>query len=410
MVAASTLISGCNATVSPAASLRRLPIFGGPLKIGVLLPRSTIYPALGQNILAGMRLYSDQAAARPLDLIVEQVGAGQRDAYWGALKLLERDQVDLLAGVISPGRAAGLHDLLRERRTILTVADAGANAPRQSESSPDIIYSSLDYWRASHAMGRWAAGSLGHRAVVVASFYDSGYDTIYAFRLGFEGAGGRVAETFVSHRPTDPDDHLPSLMARVAAARPDFVYAISSGAETGALLRAYTDSGLAGRIPLAGASFTLAEQAVHAPVRELPAMPMVLPWASNLGHAENQAFAAAYQSATGRPADALALLGYDTARLIDTAVVAAGGDARDTARLQRALGEVAFIGPRGAVAIDPRTRSLVGPLYLGLARQDGASARHVALEPIPGPSEQDRWIAALRASTKTGWTNSYLCV
>jgi branched-chain amino acid transport system substrate-binding protein len=363
---------------------------------------------MGQNLLAGMRLYADQAAQRPLRLIVEEVGLGPRDAYSGARKLLEQNQVDLLAGVVNPGPAAGLHDLLQEHRTILTIADVGANIPRQIETHPHIFTSSLGYWQASHAMGSWAAQNLGRRAAVVTSFYDSGYDTVYAFRLGFEAAGGQIAETFVSHRPTDPNDHLPALMAQIAAARPDFIYAITSGRDADAFLRADAGSSLAGRIPLAGAGFTLAEQAARVP--GLPNMPMALPWAHNLSHAENQAFTTAYQSAIGRPADALALLGYDTAQLIDTAVAAAAGDARDTSRLQQALSQARFISPRGAVAIDPQTGSLAGPLYLGVARQNGDGVRHVALEAIATPSEHDQQIAALRTSTKSGWINAYLCV
>ncbi|MFL5806981.1 MAG: ABC transporter substrate-binding protein [Roseiflexaceae bacterium] len=409
IAAAATLLPSSDTTRPISASLTRSVASGAPLTIGVLLPRSASHPAVGQNVLAGMRLYADQAAGRSLRLVAEEIGVGQRDAYWGARKLLEQDHVDLLAGVVNPGPAAGLHDLLHEHRAILTIADVGANVPRQIETHPQIFTSSLGYWQASHAMGSWAAQNLGRRAAVVTSFYDSGYDTIYAFRLGFESAGGQIAETFVSHRPLDSGDHMPALMAQIKAAQPDFVYAISSGREADAFLRAYADSGLAGRIPLAGASFTLAEQAARAPGRSLPDMPMVLPWAHNLGHAENQAFTTNYQSVIGRPADALALLGYDTAQLIDTAVAAAG-DVRDTRRLQQALGQVAFVSPRGAVAIDPRTGSLAGPLYLGVAQQNGAGVRHVALEPISAPSEHDQQIAALRTSTKSGWINAYLCV
>jgi branched-chain amino acid transport system substrate-binding protein len=408
LAAVATLLPGCSTTQSPLGSLKSFVVPESPVTVGVLLPRSVSRPDVAQNVLAGMRLYAERFARRPLHLVVQEVGVGQHDAYLGAHALLEQGQVDLLAGVVNPALAPQLQELLHERRTILAVADVGANVPRSLEAHPYVFANSLGYWQASHAMGGWAARNLGSRAAIVSSFYDSGYDTIYAFRLGFEGTGGQVAETFVSHRPTDSDDHMPALMAQIAAAQPDFIYAISSGRQANAFLRAYAESGLAGRIPLAGASFTLADRSAH--LYGLPSMPMVLPWARNLGHAENQSFVTAYEAATGRPADALALLGYDTAQMIDTAITAAGGDVRDTAQLQQALGQVAFTSPRGALAIDPRSNSLAGPLYLGIAQQGSNGLRHEALEPIAIPTAYDQQIAALRSSTKSGWTNAYLCV
>jgi hypothetical protein len=83
---------------------------------------------------------------------------------------------------------------------------------------------------------------------------------------------------------------------------------------------------------------------------------------------------------------------------------------RDTTRLQQALGQAAFTSPRGALAIDLRSNSLAGPLYLGIAQQGSDGLRHEALEPITIPTVYDQRIAALRNSTKSGWTTAYLCV
>jgi branched-chain amino acid transport system substrate-binding protein len=390
--AASTLLSGCDTAGLGRTSLSRVAAVS--LKLGVLVPRSAAYPMLGQNLLAGMQLYADRSAGRPLHLLVEEIGAGQSEAHRGALKLLDQDRVDMLAGVLSPSVAATLHNALAERRTSLVVADIGANVPRQSEDSPFVAYSSLGYWRASRAMGHWAAQNLGGRAAIATSFYDGGYDTIYAFRLGFEAAGGQILDTHVSHRPADADDRMAALMAQIGAARPDLVYAVYSGREASDFVRAYAASDLAGRVPLAGTSLSLDDRALD--------MAMVLPWAHNLDNSENRAFVAGYRAATGRAPDLFALLGHDTANLIDVAAEAAG-DHRDVLALQRALDSAAFASPRGAVAMEMQTRSLVAPLYLGGTQR----AAIVPLEPHPGIAGQ---IAALRSSTKTGWTNAYMCV
>lgn len=290
---------------------------------------------------------------------------------------------------------------------MLALADVGANIPRSGQRSPYIFANSLGYWQASYAFGSWAAQGLGRRALIVSSFYDSGYDTLYGFRLGFERAGGQIVDTLLSHHPTSPSDHLTELMAQIAAAQPDLVYAISSGPDADLFLRAYADAGLSGRIPLAGTSFTLPEHASG--VSGLPAIPMALPWSAQLEHPENRAFTTAYAAATGRQADALALLGYDTAQLLD-AIVAKAGDPHDLAAMQQALEATAVRSPRGVVTFDPQTRSLLGPLYLGAARQQGGSVRHNTYEILPAVPTNDPQIAAWRASLPSGWTNAYLSV
>ena len=70
------------------------------LRVGVLLARSNIYPAMGQNLLAGMRLYAEQArdrtGRRAFDLVSLDAGFGSSLAVRAARRLIEADRVDLV--------------------------------------------------------------------------------------------------------------------------------------------------------------------------------------------------------------------------------------------------------------------------------------------------------------------------
>src|SRR2546426_10380737 len=83
-------------------------------------------------------------------------------------------------------------------RTFLILADAGANIVRETEQSPYVFHNTLGYWQSSLALGEWAVRNIGKKVFVASSFYESGYDALYAFRLGAEIAGRRGRRTYIS--------------------------------------------------------------------------------------------------------------------------------------------------------------------------------------------------------------------
>src|SRR5687767_1826979 len=88
----------------------------GPIRIGLLLPYSAVYAALGVSIENGLRLYleetGNEAGGRALEVITEDEGATPDEATPKARKLVEQDEVDLMAGIVSSGVLGALRDYL----------------------------------------------------------------------------------------------------------------------------------------------------------------------------------------------------------------------------------------------------------------------------------------------------------
>jgi len=369
---------------SPLSSATVLPRVPRPLTLGTLLPRSTLYPGLGKNWSAGMEFYFRQSGGAPVALRAD-------------------DSADLLVGI------GGANVVAPSQRAWLIANDAGANVLRRDEASPNIFHNSLGYWQANAAMGNWTAQRLGRKAFVASSFYESGYDSLYAFQLGFENAGGQVAQTFVAHVPPTAND-LPELIAAIRRAQPDFVYAFFSGARAVDFMRAYADAGLIDQIPLAGSAFLVDEMLLPQLGNAALGIHSGLSWSPTLPTVENQTFFAAFQKMTGRAPDAFAVLGYDTARWIAEALNQVGGDLTQSAQLRQAFRAVKFASPRGAFAIDAATQTSATPLYLRQVQaRDGKLVNQVLgkLEPV---SENDARIAEWRIAVRTGWTHAYLGV
>jgi len=377
------------------------------LRVGLLLPQSQLYPAIGANFRAGMDLFLAQSsgADRPITLLAHDYGTTPSTALEHANELISNDQVDMIVGSLSSGIAATLHPLLHKHQMPLLVSNIGANLTRDDRNSPYIIRNSFSYWQSSWALGHWAAGNLGRQAFVVSSFYDSGYDSLYAFQLGFESAGGTISTTKITHLPSDAGALHP-LMAEIQQTQPDLVFAAYSGPQAGDFVRAYADAGLSARIPLLGSGFLVDESLLSQQGDMALGIKTVLPWARTLNLPANQAFTGAFQNFSGRPADPFAVLGYDTARLIGTAA----GSAGDTDQLRQALAGTAFDSPRGVVQMDKTLLEIRTPLYLREVRAGAGGLSNAVIDTLPAVPMLDDQLAALRASTKTGWSNAYLYV
>ena len=346
------------------------PPRGAPLKVGVLLPASAAYPRLGESLLTGLRLSFDRSG-REVSLVAVDAGTGQGSARRASDAMLEGEKPDLAVGLVSPTLAATIGEGFRSRGVPFVGLDAGANVPLPG--GPGGY--SLSLWRSSWAMGGWAAENMGRRAALATSFYDSGYDALYAFRLGFEEAGGRVLGTQVTHLPHEPGDGLGPALDAIEGARPDFVYASYCGESAVEFVRAY--AGL--DVPLAGSGFLTDEGVLGEQGESALGIKTCLPWAPGLSPFDDE-----YRSATGREPDAFAALGSEAARGI-LAALDAGDD------------------PAGSSA------SAFGSLHVREARRsDGPGVANATVDDLGPVAPSGAQLAKLRSGLQTGWLNTYM--
>lgn len=397
--AAAPLLAGGAALASACGA----PSTGGgnaPLKIGVLLPASDIYAVLGASITEGMKLYfesvGNQAGGRAIQLIAEDEGTKPDLAAQKARKLIEQDQVDMVAGIVSSGVAAAVRDYFHDNQKFLILANAGSNAMTRKARSPFIFRTSFSNWQPNWPMGAWAAQNLGKRAMISVPDYGAGKDTVSAFTNSFTAAGGEIVKTQLTPFP-NMGDPAP-FVAEIKDAAPDFVYAFYSGSAAVTFVKAYADFGLAGQIPLAGSGFMVEQDVLPALGEAALGVKSCLHWALTLDNPENKAFVEAFAkreiAGGNKGANVFAVQGYDTARLIVEGLNAVEGDVSKKEALAAAFGKVAFASPRGAFKIDPATQNVINPIYLRDVQQSGGAITNVVLQsmgevPDPGDDSKD---------------------
>ena len=355
-------VQTAHAAAIPAAPLPS----GTPARVGVLLPTSTNYPNLGRNFLAGLRVAAGSGA---LDLVVREAGSGKLHPYEVVQQLVSHEGVQYIAGMIDPLTGTALQSFLAAHNARILAVSLGENLPPMQSAGSPVTYYGAGLAQTALAFGGWAAHNLGRTAVLAASCYDSGYDAFAAFQIGFEAAGGRVLHTAITHLPTGGPD-LAAVMRTIATARPDFVYAAYCGSAALDWVRAYAAAGLSGTIPLAGSAFLTDETLLAGQGKAALGIHTALPIAGDT--AETRTFADLYQAGTGRPADTLARLGSDTARLLLGQAVAAQQIAVRTVQ----------------------------------AQPDGL--RNTGIQTLALPDWADKALAPLRAGSHSGWLHPYL--
>ena len=323
-----------------------------------------------------------------LELQVAHTAPGVDAVIEQARVLAEQAQADALVGMLSSSAQAQLAAWLQAKQLTLIDLDTGANVARETPP-PQVARLSARQWDTHWAMGDWACRNLGRRAFIAQSFYESGYDTSFAFRHGFEAAGGEVAGSQVNFMPQGGSG-LGPLFDRIRAERPDFVYALFSGPQAAEFLSAYQASELT-ETPLLGAS-PLAEQALLGGAS--PGIRSGVAWPDGLAGSAGDAFAGRFAQRAGHAPGLFAVMGYQAATTI------AATFAEHGAGIARSAGFAAALAQH-----EPAWRMQVRDTTASV--QPGRGALVAELDSSPALAGA---IQQTRATLRTGWLHPYLCV
>lgn len=109
------------------------------IKVGLLLPFSGVYAALGEEIETGFRLGLDTFGAdsgASFEIVREDSEASPPVGLAKTRKLVMQDKVDVMAGVVSSGVLGAIRDVVDGARVPLIVANAGNDEATGEACSP----------------------------------------------------------------------------------------------------------------------------------------------------------------------------------------------------------------------------------------------------------------------------------
>ena len=350
------------------------------IKVGMILPYSGVYAALGQDIHDGFTLGLDTfgEGVAEFEIIREDDETKPPVGLAKTKKLILQDEVDVLTGIVSSGVLGAIRDTVDGAGVPLIVSNAGNDEATGEACSPYITRVSFSNHQVNTPMGQYLVDQGVKKVFTIAPDYAAGRQMIDAFTAAFTAAGGEVVgQEWPAFQKTQ--DFGPYL-ANAKASGADAVYVFFAGGEAISFVKQYDSFGLKAEMPLYGSGFLTSSLYVNAQGAAAEGVITALHYAPTLDNPENAAFVAAFKEKTGRIPSEYAVHGYDAARALVEAVKSGATD-RET--LAAALPKVAFTGPRGELRIDPATNNIVQPIhvYETVAGADGLTQKVLATLP-----------------------------
>ncbi len=353
----------------------------GPVKIGVLLPYSDIYAVLGESITEAMMMYfeevGNEAGGRAIEIITEDTEISTDVAQQKAIKLVEQDEVDLVAGIVSSGVLLGLRDYFHDNKKLLICANAGANAISRGAKTPYIWRTSFSNWQPNWPLGTWAYENVAQKVFISAPDYGAGHDMVSAFSNSFQAMGGEILGTQLTPFPNmgDPAPFITEIQSN----DPPMVFCFYSGGAAVTFVQAYGEFGLTGNIPLVAAGFTVEQDVLPAQGKSALGTYSGLHWALPLDNPENKMFTEAFKERTGNEGNVFAVQGYDTGRVIVEMLNALEGDTSDVNAMIEVLSDVSFTGPRGPFKLDGNSQNPAQHIYVREVQEVGGELQNIVL-------------------------------
>ena len=333
------------------------------LKVGLMLPYTGTFAALGNAIENGFRLLIAEAggkvAGREVEFFKVDDESDPSKATDNVNKLVKRDAVDVLVGTVHSGVAMAMAKVAKDSGTLLIVPNAGADAVTGAMCAPNIFRSSFSNWQPGYAMGEVVAKK-GHKKVVTITWkYAAGDESVKGFKEAFEKGGGAVVKELSL---PFPNVEFQALLTEIAATKPDAVYTFFAGGGAVKFVKDYAGAGLKKSIPLYGAGF-LTDGTLEAQGDAADGLFTTLHYADSLGTPRDNAFRLAYAKAYKLQPDVYAVQGYDAAQMLAIGLNAVKGDVSKKAEIDAALQKAKIDSPRGAFSLS-KAHNPVQDIYL----------------------------------------------
>jgi branched-chain amino acid transport system substrate-binding protein len=294
------------------------------VKIGFISTFSGPTAVIGNDMRNSVELALDHLGRKmgglPVEVIYEDDQQKPEVGVQKTQKLIESDKVNFIAGYIwSNVLLASLKPAV-DSQTFLISANAGPSQIAGELCSPFYFSTSWQNDQTPEAMGEYMNQKGVKSAFLIGPNYAAGKDMLTGVRATFKG---RIIGEELTKWPDQLD--FSTELSKVRAAKPDAVFVFYPGAAGVQFLTQYAQAGLKGQIPLYTA-FTI--DSITLPLQKDLALgvPGTQQWVNDLPNDANKKYVADFRAKHKTYPSFYGAQSYDSVNLINSAVVASGGD------------------------------------------------------------------------------------
>lgn len=358
------------------------------LKIGFMATLSGPAAALGQDMYDGFMLGLEQSGGRfggvEVEVIREDDQLKPDLAVQTVSRFIERDEVDIVAGVTFSNVMMAIAKPLADSGTIFMGMNAGPAPLAGEQCAPNFLFVSYQNDQQAEGVGKYATDRGYKNVYLMAPNYQAGKDAVGGFKRYYQG--NVAGEVYT--RVNQPD--YSAEIAQLQAADPDAVYVFYPGGMGINFIKQFRQAGLLGEIPLLSVSSfdgttlpALKETAVGAISGSF--------WGADFENPANQVFIKAFEAKYDRIPSQYAAQAYDGAMLLDSAIKQVGDQYQDEKSLMTALRQADFKSVRGALAFNKNGFPIHDMYVFEVAPDEKGRISHKTLQKTL-PSHPDSYV------------------
>ncbi|MCP3888369.1 MAG: ABC transporter substrate-binding protein [Desulfobulbaceae bacterium] len=316
-----------------------------PVKIGMITTLSTKAGYLGEDIRDGFQLAIDQEGGKlggvAVELMVEDDGRKPGKGKQIADRFIKKDKAQILTGIVFSNVAMAVVPKVVRKDVVYLSTNAAPSKLAGKGCNSNYFSVSYQNDNLDEVVGKYVSETGLKSVYLLAPNYPAGKDHLAGFKRFYNGK--IVGEVYTKLGQSD----YAAEIAALRAAQPEAVFFFLPGGMGINFLKQYSQAGLAKDIPVFGPAFSFDERILKAVGPAALGVRNGSQWTHDLDNPANKQFVQAYQQAYGRMPTLYASQGYDTARLIGSALKAVGGELGDLVAFKKAVKAADFASVRG---------------------------------------------------------------
>jgi branched-chain amino acid transport system substrate-binding protein len=359
------VLTGCGGSSQGSAAQAAASI-----KVGLLVPQSGSYKAIGDDLTNGfqlfLRLHNNRLGGRQAEVVFADEGEDARSGAAAADKLLKQDRVAVMSGVANSSVMLAIKDAVEAAQVPLL----GSNA------SPTNLIGVKYIWRTSfvnnepgQALGSYVVTQPGSGTVyLLAADSEAGHDAVGGFKETY-GSGGKFAgEQYTPVGPSPADFGAALQKVKDSGAKTVFCFYTDAAAVT--FVKQYKAAGLGPDVALYSSGLLTEGYVLKQEADAAKGVFTAMNYSPDLDNDTNRRFAGEYQKQYGAAPTTYAMASYDAAAVLDKAIGLSAGDTSSQG-LNAAIGRIGSIdSPRGVWQFN-QNRTPLQKWYLRQVRIDG---------------------------------------
>ena len=349
------------------------------VKIGMVTTLTTKAGYLGEDIRDGFLLAIEQGGGKlggvEVELLVDDDGRKPGKGREIAERFIKSDKVKIMTGIVFSNVAMAVVPKVVKDDVLYISPNAGPSALAGKGCHENYFNAAWQNDNLHEVMGEYVTESGYKKAYILAPNYPAGKDALAGFKRFYKGEV--VGEVYTKLGQSDYAAEL----ANLRAAKPDSVFFFLPGGMGINFLKQYSQAGLNQSIPVFGPAFSFDARILKAVGDAAVGVHNGSQWNHDFDNAASQAFVRGFKAKYGRTPTLYASQGYDTAKLIGSALKATGGNTNDMDAFRKALRAANFSSVRGNFRFG-KNQHPIQDIYVRKVVKDGDGIHNVTVKKV----------------------------